>query len=92
MNQAIQQRTTRVKELLAEGLSNKEIADRLDIPLRTVKERVTFLLRERGLYGLADSRRLIVALVREKMFALTAGAGNPTLPASVTENTSCPPH
>jgi FixJ family two-component response regulator len=92
MKPAIEQRTTRVKDLLAEGLSNKEIADRLHVSLRTVKEHIRFLLRERGLYGLADSRRLIVGLVREKMFALTAGAGNPTLPASVTENTSCPPH
>lgn len=71
----------RVKALLTEGLSNKEIADRVHLSLRAVKGYTGNLLRERGLYGPGDSRRLIVLLVRE-MFALTDGAAPPTLPAS----------
>lgn len=71
----------RVKALLAEGLSNKEICERLHLSNSGVHFHVGNLFRQYGLYGHADSRRLIVALVRE-MFALTDGAAVPTLPAS----------
>jgi predicted transcriptional regulator len=74
-----------VQQALAEGLSNKEIACRLHVSISTVKWHVNHLMAARGLYGLADSRRLIVTLVQEKMFALTACAGASTLPASVPE-------
>jgi DNA-binding NarL/FixJ family response regulator len=57
----------RVQELLAEGLSNKEIADRMQVTVRMVKWHVGNLYVKHGLYGVADQRRLIVVLVKEKL-------------------------
>lgn len=74
----------RVKELLAEGLSNKEIADRVHLSVRAVKWHTGNLYVKYGLRGTADQRRLIVVLVRE-MFALTDRAAAPNLPASALE-------
>jgi DNA-binding NarL/FixJ family response regulator len=57
----------RVKDLLAEGFSNKEIAQRVFRSERAVKWHVANLYVKYGLRGLADGRRLIVLLVKEKM-------------------------
>jgi DNA-binding NarL/FixJ family response regulator len=57
----------RVKDLLAEGFANQAIADKLNISVRTVKFHIESLMRQRGLYGHGDSRRLIVILVREAL-------------------------
>jgi predicted transcriptional regulator len=73
-----------VKAFLAEGLSNKEIADPLHLSLSAVKKRVSELHTQYGLYGPASFRRLIVLLVREK-FSLTVDADPSSLPASVAE-------
>ena len=56
-----------IKSFLAEGLSNKEITDRLPISERMVKWHVSNLYAAYGLHGLADHRRLIVLLVTEKL-------------------------
>jgi len=69
----------RVKACLAEGLSNKEISDRIHVSVRMVKWHIGHLLRQRGLYGIADARRLIVCLVQEKIFALTGSAAPPSV-------------
>lgn len=55
----------RVKALLVEGLTNKEIAQRLHISVRAVKQHTSNLHTKYGLYGGGSIRRLIVVLVRE---------------------------
>jgi DNA-binding CsgD family transcriptional regulator len=74
-----------IKTLLAEGLANAEIAERLYLSVRTVKWHCSNLYRKYGLYGVGSDRRLIVLLVKEKMFALTASAAAPSVSASVPE-------
>ena len=58
--------TARVKALLAEGLSNKEIAQRLNISIRLTAWHVQKLYREAGLFGTASYRRLIVWILKGK--------------------------
>ncbi len=57
----------RVKALLVEGLTNKEIAQRLHISVRAVKEHTSNLHTKYGLYGVGSIRRLIVLLVKEDL-------------------------
>jgi DNA-binding NarL/FixJ family response regulator len=52
-----------VLELLAEGLSNREIASRLHLSTRTVDHHVSALLQKLG----AGSRARAAALAREMM-------------------------
>jgi len=57
----------RVKALLIEGLSNKEICERLHLSRSGVNFHIRALFRKHGLYSHADSRRLVVLLVTEKL-------------------------
>jgi DNA-binding NarL/FixJ family response regulator len=70
-----------VKACLVEGLSTKEIRERLHLSRSGVNFHIGKMMRERGLWGTADQRRLIVLLVRE-MFALT-GAATPSTVAAL---------
>jgi hypothetical protein len=57
----------RVIEQIIRGLSNKEIADVLEVSERAVKWHVARIMHERGLYGSADARRLVVTLMKEQI-------------------------
>jgi DNA-binding NarL/FixJ family response regulator len=57
----------RVKELLVEGLSNKEICERLHLSKSAVNYHIAALFRKYRLYGHCDGRRLVVLLVTEKL-------------------------
>lgn len=54
----------KVLSLLAEGLSNKEIAARLELSESTVKYYVGIFAAEAGLCGAGDQRRLVVWAVK----------------------------
>lgn len=53
----------RVAELLVEGLTNKEIANLLELSLATVKNHVASIFRRTGIHS---RTRLIVAVSRAK--------------------------
>ena len=55
-----------VESCICEGLSNKEIAERLKITEHAVKWYVGILMYELGLYGAGDKRRLVVRLLEKK--------------------------
>jgi len=57
-------RETEVMKLIAAGLSNKELAKKLDISVETIKEHVQNLLRK---LGLADRTQVAVLAVRMKL-------------------------
>jgi len=54
------EQTARVKALLAQGLSDKEIAVRLDRSRSTIEHHVAKLYRQAGLFGKAESRRFMI--------------------------------
>jgi len=56
----------RVKNLLTEGLSNKEIRERLHLSASGLNFHIAAIYKNYGLYGRCDIRRLIVLLMRER--------------------------
>lgn len=58
-------RWRRVIELLAQGYTNQEIADELHVAIQTAKWYMRGLMRQAGLDGGADERRLVVWAVRQ---------------------------
>lgn len=57
----------RIKELLAAGLSNKEIAARLRLSNGTVRFYITRMFKELGLYGPGEQRRFMVWILTGKL-------------------------
>lgn len=66
---ALTLRQRQVLDLVIEGLSNKEIADRLDLAEATVKVHMTAILRA---YGVNNRTKAISAAQRERTAALAA--------------------
>jgi DNA-binding NarL/FixJ family response regulator len=62
---ASNQNWRRIVQLLAEGCTNQEIADRVNLSVRSVKWYTAELMREAGLTGSGDERRLIVWAVKQ---------------------------
>jgi len=84
-----------VQTLLIEGLSNKEICERLHLSKSAVNAHIRKLYAKHGLYGLADARRLIVLLVTEALAGraneearLTNGAADSIVSASTARCSS----
>jgi DNA-binding NarL/FixJ family response regulator len=61
-----------VRACLVQGLSNKEIRAQLHLSKSAVNFHITALMRKYDLWGTADQRRLIVALVEEHLARRTS--------------------
>lgn len=56
-------RKQQIADLVREGLSNREIAGRLSIEETTVKQHLSAIYRQHGLYGAGARVRLVLELL-----------------------------
>ena len=75
------ERQTAIAELVAEGLSNSEIAARLFLSQATVKGHLTVILRQ---LGLRDRTQLAIVMHRDANGRATDAADDSALEAEVT--------